>query len=236
MDSSNNSNSQSSSGGMLQDSQFISGIIKPRMLAASPTMAAGDTYFVNAQGIFQRLPAGTAGQVLEVVNGIPTWTTSSGGNATTLNGYPANATPTANNIPVLDSAGNLPVGTYLGYAAVTASQNTITSEVDLTSLAITVAVPAGRKVLITACIEAYSSAAGIFAELHINESTTQLQSYAFAFAYSGVQTTGFTQVYLTSSAGSHTYKLTLQRTGGAVGTVSLFAGATFPSYIMAELI
>ena len=97
--SSDNTNST----GLLQDANFPSGIIKGRMLAADITQKAGDMYFINSDGIFQRLPAGTAGQVLEVVNGIPTWTTSSGGNATTLNGYPANPTPTANNIPVLDA-------------------------------------------------------------------------------------------------------------------------------------
>ena len=60
--------------GMLADYQFLSGIIKPRHLAASTTMAAGDLYFVNANGIFQRLPIGTAGQTLKVSSALlPYW-------------------------------------------------------------------------------------------------------------------------------------------------------------------
>lgn len=47
------------------------------MLAASTTMVTGDTYFVNSQGIFQRLPAGTNGQVLTLAAGIPTYATPS---------------------------------------------------------------------------------------------------------------------------------------------------------------
>ena len=62
-------------GGLLHESQFPDGIIKPLMLAAGTEMAAGDTYFVNAQGIFQRLPAGLNGQVVTVVGGLPAYAT-----------------------------------------------------------------------------------------------------------------------------------------------------------------
>ena len=58
----------------LQDQNFPSGIIKPRHLSADLTMKAGDLYFVNAQGIFQRLPIGTVGQSLKVSSsGVPYW-------------------------------------------------------------------------------------------------------------------------------------------------------------------
>lgn len=59
--------------GLLHESQFTDGIIKPRMLAASTSQAAGDLYYVNASGIFQKLPIGTAGQKLTVVSGVPAW-------------------------------------------------------------------------------------------------------------------------------------------------------------------
>jgi len=37
--------------------------------------ATGDLYYRNASGIFARLPIGTTGQVLTVVDGLPAWTT-----------------------------------------------------------------------------------------------------------------------------------------------------------------
>lgn len=75
MDSSSSSQSQPETHRQLQDSDFPSGIIKPRHLAASTAMASGDTYFVNSAGIFQRLPAGAAGQVLTLSSGLPAWIT-----------------------------------------------------------------------------------------------------------------------------------------------------------------
>ncbi len=69
-----NQNSQAqSNNGPIHESQILPGTIKPRHLAASITMAKGDIYYVNASGIFQRLPIGTNGQTLKVVNGIPAW-------------------------------------------------------------------------------------------------------------------------------------------------------------------
>lgn len=60
---------------MLQPWQFPSGIIRPLMLAATPTVAAGDQYYSSANGIFARLPIGTTGQVLTVSSGLPSWAT-----------------------------------------------------------------------------------------------------------------------------------------------------------------
>lgn len=60
---------------LLQDQQFPSGIIKPRMLAADTTMKAGDMYYVNSSGIFQRLAPGTASQVLTMGSSVPAWST-----------------------------------------------------------------------------------------------------------------------------------------------------------------
>lgn len=68
------SGSQQQRARFLQESDFISGIIKPRMLAVSNTQKAGDIYIVNAQGIFQRLAPGTVGQTLKILSsGLPGW-------------------------------------------------------------------------------------------------------------------------------------------------------------------
>ena len=70
---SSNSNNSPTVTRILQDQDFPSGIIRPRMLAASPTMAEGDMYRVNADGIFERFAAGSANQVLTVTGGVPAW-------------------------------------------------------------------------------------------------------------------------------------------------------------------
>ena len=68
----------------LQDQMFPSGIIKPRMLAADSTMVTGDTYFVNSDGIFQRLAAGSSTQVLTTVSGVPAWISPPNNNIVTI--------------------------------------------------------------------------------------------------------------------------------------------------------
>lgn len=60
---------------MLQKWQFTHGIIEPLFLAATPTVAAGDSYHTGVNGIFSRLPIGTTGQVLTVASGLPSWVT-----------------------------------------------------------------------------------------------------------------------------------------------------------------
>jgi hypothetical protein len=62
------------------------------VLASSPTLttpvinlgtnATGDIYYRSAGGLFTRLPIGSAGQVLSVAGGIPSWATDAGGDVT----------------------------------------------------------------------------------------------------------------------------------------------------------
>jgi hypothetical protein len=119
----------------------------------------------------------------------------------------------------------------IGYAEATADQGSITTEADLTNLAVTVTVPAGgRKVRVSAFINAYGSQAGFFI-LKIKEGTTQLQACEAALPASTRDVGIATSVILTPAAGSHTYKLT----GTAVtSTNTVYAGATYPSYILVE--
>lgn len=70
-----NQDQKSHGANLLHESQFPDGIIKPPMLAASTSMAAGDLYYVNSSGIFQKLPVGTVSQVLTVIGGVPSWST-----------------------------------------------------------------------------------------------------------------------------------------------------------------
>lgn len=57
---------------MIHQSMIPNGEIKPRHLAATSTMTKGDLYYSDGTN-FVRIPAGTNGQTLKMVGGIPTW-------------------------------------------------------------------------------------------------------------------------------------------------------------------
>ena len=57
---------------IIQQNQIPSGTIKPRHLAATLTMSKGDLYYSDGTN-FIKLPIGTTGQTLKVVNGVPAW-------------------------------------------------------------------------------------------------------------------------------------------------------------------
>ena len=131
----------------------------------------------------------------------------------------------------LNAAAATPLGT-LGYAQVTANQTGITTEVDLTSLTVTVTAVTGRRLRITGKIEAASSVAADTLVLNIKESTTVLnRALASAPAATGAVTMTATAI-VTPTAASHTYKLSLSRVG--TGTAEMDAASTQPAYILCE--
>lgn len=136
----------------------------------------------------------------------------------------------------LDTATTAASGTYvgtLGYAQVTSNQASITTEVDLTSLTVTVTVTSGHRIKITGQALFTIDTANRGAAIAIKESTTQLnQGNAWA-SEAGFGVTVKAEAVLTPSAGSHTYKLTAQR-GGSTGTLTMVAGATNPAFILVE--
>lgn len=67
---------QNSQGYLLNGNQVPNGMITPLMLAATPTVANGDTYYSNGT-TFVRLPVGTSNQVLTTIAGVPAWQTLS---------------------------------------------------------------------------------------------------------------------------------------------------------------
>lgn len=122
----------------------------------------------------------------------------------------------------------------LAYAEVTSGQTGITTVTDLTGLAATVTVPAGRRLRISAKAAVNGSVASNTAALQIQEGATVLQNIQIqnsTTAGNGTTQTG--DVIVTPSAGTHTYKLTLQLSAGS-GTVGMAAAATFPAYILIE--
>lgn len=130
------------------------------------------------------------------------------------------------------AATNLATGAItLGYAEVSSNQGSITTEVDLTNLSVTVTVPTGgRKIAIRASILAQSTVAADRALLRIKESTTDLkQMYCTLPVANNVETITDAHIF-TPSAGSHTYKLSLQRYSGT-GTLTMVAASNAIAYI-----
>jgi hypothetical protein len=125
----------------------------------------------------------------------------------------------------------------LGYAERTTDfASTSTSIVDVTGLEVAVTVPSGgRSVLLVAKLGALRStaSAGTSLSLYLREGSSTLDS-----VYKQVFTNGdgsmSIQTYISApSAGSHTYKVSIQQ--GAAGTITAGAAASVKSTIMAFL-
>jgi len=127
----------------------------------------------------------------------------------------------------------------LDYAEITTSftTTTVNSYVDVTNLTVTVTVPdVGRKVKITgfAVKRTSSAVAGTFLDFTIREGSTVLNSSSVQLSTSGYNAPAQVMWIGTPTAGSHTYKISIQQT--AAGTYTLGADTTLPAFILCELI
>jgi hypothetical protein len=122
-------------------------------------------------------------------------------------------------------------GTFLGYAQVVATQTGVTTAaVDLTGLAVTVVVPAGRRIRITSQTLWQKITSAGYIITYIMEGATQLGediSTVAAGSYIGHHAS----VIISPSAGSHTYKLRAACSGD---TADMNAAATLPAFILVE--
>lgn len=127
-----------------------------------------------------------------------------------------------------------------GYAQATTNQGSITTEVDLTSLSVTVTIStafaaAARKIKITGHVQMSGTVAADSMGLRIKESTTQLQQ---AEALESTASRGVTMIaiaVITPTSGSHTYKLSALRVAGT-GTLTMGASTTQPAFILVEAV
>ncbi|HSW78926.1 MAG TPA: hypothetical protein VLF88_02850, partial [Candidatus Babeliales bacterium] len=124
-------------------------------------------------------------------------------------------------------------GGTLGYAQVTANQTTITTETDLTSLTVTVTVPANHRIRISAQTALQSSVASDQLTLRIKESSTVLQTCRTSLAASAIDQSLRCFVIITPNGASHTYKLTLERSSGS-GNAQLTASSNQPATMLVE--
>jgi len=122
-----------------------------------------------------------------------------------------------------------------GYAQVTASQTGITTEADLTGLTITVTVPANQRIRLGFRGMTYSTVANDDVQINLKEGGTVLQQAVMVADTANTQQPTHADVVLVPSAGAHTYKASLQRAVGT-GNVALFATATAPAYLLAEIL
>lgn len=122
-------------------------------------------------------------------------------------------------------------GSTLGYAEATANQGSITAEVDLTGLAVSVTVPAGRRIRITGQALWNSGSASPTINMRIKEGATELNEWQVTG--SPAIGNGFSvhvQATISPAAGTHTYKLT----GFATASSTMLAGVSFPAFILVE--
>lgn len=122
----------------------------------------------------------------------------------------------------------------LGYAEVTANQGSITTEVDLTGLAVNVIVPAGRRIRITASAPGSSTVVGDTGRLTIkDELNNNLQSCRVTYSVAARSETHVATVVISPSAGTHTYRLAMARSAGT-GTLTMGASSGEPAFILVE--
>jgi hypothetical protein len=148
---------------------------------------------------------------------------------TTPGGTQVTGTP----IPV--SFGNGVAGGWIGYLPRTSDQTSITSVVDVSGVTVTVTVNTSRRLKISGRGAHLATNADTVAQLSIKEGGTTLDfdrsNTAFAnVSYNKAMTP---QAIVTPSAGSHTYKLTIERTVGT-GTITLVADVDRPCFILVE--
>lgn len=127
-----------------------------------------------------------------------------------------------------------PPSGQLGYAEITTGQTTISTEVDISGLSVTVSVPIGRRIRISAQVGAQRTVVDGLNRLRIKEGATtlQLRDVPVRGALEG-SIVHQADVVITPSAGSHTYKLSYERVTGS-GTVNADASSTEPGFILVE--
>lgn len=127
----------------------------------------------------------------------------------------------------------LPLG-ILGYAEVTANQGSITTLADLTGLTATVTVGTDRRIRVIGYIGAsVDTVSDTTATLHIRESSTTLQTARNRPVGNSRQAVLAAVWVGAPSAGSHTYKLSLEREVGT-GTLTMHAASTNPAFLLVE--
>lgn len=161
--------------------------------------------------------------------------TTATGNADTLDGYHANATPTPNNIPVLDSNGKIPqktINTRLAKVSRTSTFSTtapIATPAEITDLAVTFTLTEAHTVKSTIYASSwFNSGANSYSRLTvyngpITGTRINYGAYSTAVTNQEIPLTVITEIDLTP--GTYTFTVSLSRNSG---TANVFGSAEAP--------
>ena len=126
------------------------------------------------------------------------------------------------------------VVTFLGVAVVTATQDNITAEADLTGLSVTVTVPAGRRLRLRAYAVASCASPDKRCFVRIKEGATILTTAVENCGYTNVASATLEpSAIITPTEGAHTYKVTMQNATSA-DAMKLNASSDSPAYLVVE--
>lgn len=139
-----------------------------------------------------------------------------------------------------DASGNVSAGTSLGYAQITSNfiSTAVSGGANVTGLSTTVTVPAGgQRIKITVFADSMNANGTVPKGLNltINEGATVLSrvNYDIYNTQSGYGVPCVCIASFVATAGSHTYNARLTQT--AAGTMTITAGATYPAFILVEV-
>lgn len=126
----------------------------------------------------------------------------------------------------------VPLG-WLGWAQMNGNLSGVTTETDMTGLSVTVTVGTNRLIRVTGTgFTTLSAADGGWAWGLIRMDGIQIGTWAFSDRpFSDPQERS---VILVASAGSHTFKMTLQKSGGTTATAGTSHGANDPGFLLVE--
>jgi hypothetical protein len=128
----------------------------------------------------------------------------------------------------------LPQGTPSGgYAQILVDSGTFTAVTDITGLAATVTLAAGRRIRVSCQCQIASSVAGDRGAVFIREGATTLTAVSYELADAGSNYGNMLGVILTPGSGAHTYKVSASRDAGS-GNITAKASGTNPAWILVE--
>lgn len=96
------------------------------------TFATGDILYASAANTLSKLPIGSAGEVLTVVAGVPSWEPDGGGTVTSVSGTPGRITSTGGTTPVIDID-----ATYVGQTSIVTLGTVTTGTWNATTIGVT---------------------------------------------------------------------------------------------------
>jgi len=124
-------------------------------------------------------------------------------------------------------------GSTLAHAPVTVQQGPFTADTDLTGFSATVTVPAGRRIRVSVQATLSGTVAGDEVRLNLKEGASLLNLGQLVIGTGGKSQVVEFDTILSPTAGTHTYKVSLQRFTGT-GTVTLIADPAVVAFLLIE--